>query len=1498
MSLAYYTIKNILRKNGKVNTPADDFRVIDSYAIYDDNSSKKADERKLQYLCYELETIDPDTGETLHFFKALKFARVIRLPKAAKQSTSLMDMHQQILSAVYSEGYNLVTVIANIISPVPLGLLFLYGVQGIASDIETAKKQADADFIGFTRAMQGTYRVLEMQIINAQETEWLREKMYNMNYMTVVRGIPKASESGENIGNKGIGGKNLNPNSQGTLEEFIAGMVDYEYVIQVLSTPVKMSTLKEWHLQTTKHMTDWNSQLQGTSAISLGISMPMMMVANQSTSQGWSKGYTDADSITTASGESFSTGYGESVSESLSRSFSESMGLSQSSSLSESVSVSQSTSQSISQSLSESVSQSISQSLSQSTSQSVSESISNNQSFGQSFGQSSGQSMGQSFGQSFNQSTGQSTGMSSGISQGMSVGQNSNTTMGQSFGQSVNVGQNTSESMNVSSGANVNFSNSQNVSQGESYTDGSSMNVGQSQTVSGSHSVGENSSIGTNTNVGMSQTESAGVSQSQSSGISNNYGNNFSTSENHSINQGFSQNQSFGQNSNLGYSQNTNVGIGASSSGSSGMNASDTTGLGAFGISTSGSFGASIGRNLGSNTNIGWGNGTSESFGTSMNQGYGESSGESFGIGSSQGTSVSVGSNSSIGSGTTQTESVGINNSFGSSQSHGASETYSESQSAGSSESFGVSQSHTENQTVSNGMSSGWGQSVSHGQSVSTGQSFSQGMNVGQNLSQSVGTSSSESMSLSNSSSTTASQSQGTSVSQSGSMNLSETVSAGTNSGVSTGMSSGVSSSVGNSVSNGVSNSVSNSVTNGVSNSVSNGRTEGVTQGTTQGSSYTKGTSEGNTQGYSQSQNISQGTTNSKSIGESTSVSTGSSGAHVSGMSSSMGFGPSISYNKSFQWMDQTVKDILELLEFQNERLKKSLRGEGAFYTYVYIACPSRDALSAAQAVAKSTWQNEQAMVNPLQILRLSNEEQSHLLYHFSAFSSDVTRENVAGILQYRYCTVLTPSEFVAYTHLPRISEGGIFADVNDIPIFAVKSEMKGDIYMGTILSAERYSLTNGYMTPYDFRIDESELMHGFFTGASRSGKTVAAMRFVTELSKVRRKSTGKRLRIVCMDPKRDWRTLARFVDPDRFKFHSLGNASFRPVYINPFKIPKGVVPQTWIDGVIDIYCRAYGLLERGKQMMGETIYMLYEQAGVFNVDMENPNWSSIVQELSAEVTFPRVYKQMEQIKAQLEDPKNPKGRAGNDTRDAYARLLDRLQCFSRPFTIETKLFGSEKGISIDELIGADDVTILESSGLEKTFKNFIFGIITSGFYQFAKAHEGGYLAKDQYETVLVIEEANEVLIGNDAAGSGGGSSMGMTLSGQSEFEEILDQSAGYGLFIIAITQKISDMPKSVVANSGLVFAGRLKIPDDITTVVRSVAREERYDDRELVKLFPRMATGMFVCQRSRTFDIKDAEPYLVQIARLPAVSPSNLEIDEILSKQEAKLHACEDISA
>ena len=83
----------------------------------------------------------------------------------------------------------------------------------------------------------------------------------------------------------------------------------------------------------------------------------------------------------------------------------------------------------------------------------------------------------------------------------------------------------------------------------------------------------------------------------------------------------------------------------------------------------------------------------------------------------------------------------------------------------------------------------------------------------------------------------------------------------------------------------------------------------------------------------------------------------------------------------------------------------------------------------------------------------------------------------------------------------------------------------------------------------------------------------------------------------------------------------------------------------------------------------------------------------------------------------------------------------------------------------------------------------------------------------------------------------------------------------------------------------------KLKRPEDISVVVRAVGREERIDDRDLVKWFPRSPIGYFVCQTSRSFDFKDAEPVLVQISRLNINPPSNLELDEIILQKEIKQH-------
>ena len=1382
--ISLYDIKTLMNPY-RGEEPADNFRIIDSWAEYDEKSSKDISHRKLIYLCYELEKVNPGTGERIRYYKAVKFITIKRLPEEAKQSTSLMDMQEQVLSAVHMENINIITVVANIIKPKPLGLLFLYGVQGISKSLEEAKQIAETDFHALKATLQGTFRLLQMRVCYAAESEWLREKIYGMDYLTMVRGIPKANKAGENGGNRGIGGKNVNPDSQGTLEEFITGMAAYEFVLEVISTPAHIDDLRGWHRSIREKMTTWNSQLQGTKSLSMNLSIPMMYAANASQSQGWNKGYTDASSVNYSTGESFGISQGQSVGQSLSQSFGQSVG------------------------------------------QSSGTSISNSYSHGISSSQ----------GYSFGESMGHSMGVSHSVSEGSSFGQNIGYSQNQGMSQGISANHGVSSNQGVSQ--NSGFSQGSNSSLSHGVSNGNSYSFGNSRNASTSHSLGTSQNVGFSQNNSVSRGNSASISDSASSSFSRSLSESSSNSASHSR----SSSESFGGSFSSGESHGSNVGD------SYGTNISINTGNGA-------------------SQNIGWSRGGSASISIPQIATVSGNGGSNNGIS----ISVSDGSSSGSSSGRSAGDSISTNSSSGhswsgstgmsdsSSYSHGLSE----SMSSGSSMSHGITRGASLSESESIGTSQGYGSSESYGQTIGNGVSESWAANSSTNDSMSYG----QSASISNS--TGISQSMGQSDSLGQSLGISS--GAGRSYGLSTG--SNYSESLGETYG------TSYGQNRSMSQSVSESESLGQSYGQTYGQSYGQSVSTGYGQNVGQSESVSNGQSYSVSNGTSRSSSMGTSGTSTLGTSSSMGLGPSIGYSKSYQWLDQGVKDLLEILDYQNERAKKSLR-EGAFYTYVYIACPSLNALASAKALAKSTWQNEYALSQPLQVMDLTETEQKHLLYHFMAFSSDPVMEDVRGELKYKYSTMLLPEEFTAYTHLPRVSMGGIDAITQDIPKFKVPSLMEGEIYMGTILNTEVYDFENGYKTPYDYRIDESQLMHGYFTGASRSGKTVAAMRFIAELANIKRKKTKKRFRIVVMDPKNDWRTLARFVDSDRFRFYSMGDPNFRAVKINPFKIPYGVWPQKWIDGLIDIYCRAYGLLERGKQMLGSVIFSLYDEAGVFNA-CDNENWREKVPELSAKVCFRDVYRRFELERANLSNP--TKGaKAGNDTMDAYNRLIERLSCFSRDYSIENVLYGTTEGIGIDELIGKDDVTVLESKGLESTFKNFIFGIITSGFYKYALAN-GGFNSDDQYETVLVIEEANEVLIGNDTAGGSD-----MHLSGESEFEQIIDQAAGYGLFIIAITQKIADMPSSVIANSGLVFAGRLGRDEDSNVVMNAIGKDPRIDDRDLKKYLPNAPTGYFVCKTGRNFDFLSSQPVLVQIAPLNILSIRNDELDALLDEAEVK---------
>lgn len=1501
MGLTMYDIRRIMTPD--VNTyPEDDIRILDSWTEYDDNKGGAPGKRGLKYLCYHMETMNPDTGEHIRFYKAIKFLKIERLPASAKQSTAFMDMQSQILSAVWENGYNLVTVIANVIHPVPIGLLYLYGLQGVSKSLKAAKKKADMDFLGFRASLQGTFRVLEMRVLHAEETEWLKERLYNMKFLTTVRGIPKASKSGEDAGNKGVGGKNVNPDSQGTLEELIVGMCDYEYVIEILSTPVYRETLEAWQRQYQREMTEWYSRMQGTKSLSMNLSIPMTYMANASQARGWNRGFNESNTVSFAQGENYSHTQGTSIGESLSKSYSQGV------SYTEGTNVSQS----------------------QNHGFSISNGINNSHSVGQTIGESLTESKGVSVNQSVSQSAGSTYGTSSNISSGMNQGINTGSSFGMNHGnnsslsQGANASVNQSESASFNRGISQNFSHGENSSLNASHSTGTSQNLSQSQGYSEGFGYSQNAGINSGASYGYGQGLNRNTSYGQNLGYSNSVGHNLGNSANY----GYSQNQgasmgnsaSSGQAASSGYSMGMSDSYGNTNSFSGSSSISDSTGL-------SGSNGASLSQGTSDGSTNGLNAGVKAGYGSLAYNGGNShtdtlTNTENASSGYSDGGGTSMSNSQSASSSATHSANAGNNVSLSHNTSLGANMGYN--YGTGVSSGVGYNEGFSESLGMNTGesMSASAGMSQSENYGATTGQSFSEGYSSNQGINQSL--------------------SYGAGLSQSDSMGVStgvsDSVSAGTSEGISQGYSGGTSYGTSQSYSDGVSdgasysenqgNSYGMSITESYGESYSESFTSSVSQGMgynqsssfgqnysqNEGYSYGQSYSEGEnySEGVSQGQSVSNGTTrsisngygqnygqsSSDSAGRSSTLSNGYSAGTSNGLSltnsmgssTSMGLGPSIGYSKSYQWLDQGVKDLIELMDWQNNRLKNALRQNGAFYTYVYICCPNEECMRTAQSVAKSTWHNPDAMVNPLQVLDLTEYEQRHLLYHAAAFSGDVTKEFNNGSEEFKYCSVLLPSEYAAYTHLPRVSEGGVFATIEDIPKFSIPGRLDGEIFMGNVMSTERYSWENGYNTPFDYRIPETALLHGYFTGASRSGKTVAAMRFIKELADVRRSKTGKKVRIVVLDPKQDWRKLARYVEPERFRFASMGNPKFNSIKINPWKIPEGVQPQFWIDGVINIYCRAYGFLERGKQMISDVVYELYDEAFVFGKPIKDENGKILRREkvdlaevpaLSSKVNFASIYQRFADKKEE-----NAGQKSGNDTKDAYARILERLSCFSRDYSTEYVLYGTSEGLGIDEMIGDDDVTVLESKGLESTFNNFIFGTVVSGFYKYALSHDGGFLAEDQYETVLVIEEANEVLTGNDdASGKDGGG-----LKGESEFEQVLDQAAGYGLFIFSITQKIGKMPSSVTANAGIVFAGRLQTPTDVQAVMKALGKDDRIDDKDVAKWFPNIPVGNFICKTSRSRDWKSQFPVLVNIAPLPGTVPSNVEISGILAEGRLSL--------
>lgn len=235
-----------------------------------------------------------------------------------------------------------------------------------------------------------------------------------------------------------------------------------------------------------------------------------------------------------------------------------------------------------------------------------------------------------------------------------------------------------------------------------------------------------------------------------------------------------------------------------------------------------------------------------------------------------------------------------------------------------------------------------------------------------------------------------------------------------------------------------------------------------------------------------------------------------------------------------------------------------------------------------------------------------------------------------------------------------------------------------------------------------------------------------------------------KELSIVILDSGNTWRSLLKYLNPEKIGFFSLSNIGLNPVCLNPLKIPYGVNPQAWVENIIKVFSESYSLDTAEKQAFSKILYTHYMSQGVFpqkgsvfTEEEKSPfaDWNGELSRRSGLVTFLKIYKDCHGTveRSQWKIANAP---------DAVFKIRDLLSCFSRPYSTEYLLYSAQKefadpnaegtGKDVAELLTEKEVIVLEGDHTDSPFVQFIYRLICSVYEK--------KLCKVDKETILVSD--------------------------------------------------------------------------------------------------------------------------------------------------------------
>ncbi|RLF22526.1 MAG: hypothetical protein DRN15_08800 [Thermoprotei archaeon] len=535
-----------------------------------------------------------------------------------------------------------------------------------------------------------------------------------------------------------------------------------------------------------------------------------------------------------------------------------------------------------------------------------------------------------------------------------------------------------------------------------------------------------------------------------------------------------------------------------------------------------------------------------------------------------------------------------------------------------------------------------------------------------------------------------------------------------------------------------------------------------------------------------------------------------------------MGLFPGISFSYSVRRLDELKRLAYELLRFERDRIAQML-AQGGYHVLCAIL-GSEKTIAVAKALIIEAYTPTRLYPEPLRVI----EGDEEFLLSVKTLSFDL-RPSKHLIRPYKYMNLYTATELAALTHPPRLEAPGLEAIMENIPEFRVPPPKHYDVEFGNVVSHEL-----GDVTSIRFGINKEELLHAGFFGITRSGKTNAALVFVSRCIK----ALGAHALI--LDWKQDWRRILKVVKGKLFVLYgSEPSGEARPLKWNPLVPPRGVDPETWRDIVITWFCMTYGLGPRSYTLLWEVLDELYAERGVYDGDYSNP---------------PTLKDMYERINVMYEAERKSR-KVTFEQLDIYVKTLARLRYYTRGRL--AKLFASEEHTDISELLSG--VTVIEAGEMADVHKPFILGLLALSAFYYRK-----FNGPSEVPELIVIEEAHQVAF--DPTVKEIARELNIT---ESVFDKMAAESAGFNQYLVFIAQHPATLSNGVLKNLGLIVVFKLIAEDakhrDIQLVKDMLVRGTEKAYVEVARFITRLPVGWSIVRKCRSYELMEQEPVLVK---------------------------------